>query len=405
MKPEIVIYSFFPWRHEYPSTAHGMAHALSSHARVWFVSKPPTWKDVLTGSANGHPREAEVEQVQTAQGGTIMSVTLPATAPINALPFGKTYAAARRWADRQLNRTLKQVLEAHQVGDFHWINVYAPTQFVDLDLHRKPLRRCYYSVDAIEVNAYTRKHGVLAEAEQVKRSDYSLCTSRELARKHEQTLRKQGEKRLNKVQVLPNAMAAELYLDVPLAAEPAELRGIPHPRIGYVGNLDSDRIDYAGLQALALARPNHHFVLIGPWNTDAERRETFATLPNVHLLGRKEQTDCPAYLQHVDLGIIPFALNTLTASIYPLKINEYLALGLPVVSSPFSQDILAFGDLIVLAKAEDWPAAVDTALQQVDDAASESRVACARDNTWQARADQFLALTEMPQAITSVEPL
>lgn len=388
--PDIVLYSFFPWRHEYPSTAHGLARALAKHTRVWYVSKPPTLKDALKNrSAIRTWRIARITPIkghtcENVDGPSLFEVDLPPTLPINGLPPGGFYDKIREQVDRRLNKALSEALKASEVTDFVWVNLYAPTQFITLDLHRKPLQRFYYSVDAIGQAGYTGRHGIAAEKTQLKYSDKSFATSTHLSA----TLSAFAKT----PHVLPNAMATEHYLHREQAAEPADMRDIPHPRIGYVGNLDGARLDFEALLVLAKARPELHQVYIGPWNAGDTMRTAFEQLPNIHLLGRKEQAACPAYLDHMDVGMIPFRVTELTAAIYPLKINEYLALGLPVISTRFSVDIEAFESIITLANATEWSQKIDKPLAANSAEEIEKRKVIASTNTWDARAAKFLQI-------------
>ena len=382
--PEIVLFSFFPWEHEYPSTAHGLAKALAAHTRVWFVSKPPTWKDALTKRGRVRTFGRPVIRAAAGFGERLQLVDLPPVLPINGLPTGRAYETLRAVVDNRLNALLGKVLSRAGVRDFVFLNLYAPTYFRTLSLHRPPLKHVYYTVDAIGQATYTAKHGVLAEAHQHERADLSLGTSTRLVDSIDAAVAEKA--------VLPNAMAADLYLGREPLPEPEDLRGIPHPRICYVGNLDGARLDFQLLAGLAQKHPGQQLILVGPWNAGDALREEFAALPNVHLLGRKNPEDCPAYLQHADVGVIPFRVTPLTAAIYPLKINEYLAMGLPVVATPFSEDIAAFDEVISVAPAEDWPRAVSAELANTAPQAVQRRRAMAADNTWDARARQFLEL-------------
>ena len=390
--PEIVFYALQPWENEYPSPSLGLARALAAHTRVWYVSRPPTWRDVVQGRQKRSRGPGVYEEAGEA-GSTLYVVELGATAPINALPpESRLYDAARAAVERGMNRELRGVLEARGVGEYLWINMFAPTQFVELELHRPPLARYYYTIDAIEENWYTRRHGLRHEALQASRSDAVLGTSSRLGQTMAGFRDAAGEPCAKAVHVLPNAMAADIYLANPDAPEPPELRGLPHPRLGFVGNFDADRIDYDGLAALATARPDVAFVFIGPWNAGEDRRTVFEALPNVHLLGRREQRDCPPYLRHVDVCVIPFAVNALTASIYPLKINEYLAIGKPVLATPFSDDIRDFRDNIALAPITEWAGLIESVIEAHTPARAADNVRRGADNDWASRALTFLRL-------------
>ena len=112
--------------------------------------------------------------------------------------------------------------------------------------------------------------------------------------------------------------------------EPADQAGIPHPRLGYFGVID-ERIDYGLLDALARARPDWQIVMIGP-----TAKIDPADLPrhaNLHWLGMKAYAELPDYLAGWDVGLMPFALNDATRFISPTKTPEFLAAGVPLVST------------------------------------------------------------------------
>ena len=394
--PDIVFYALQPWENEYPSPSLGLARALAVHTRVWYVSRPPTWRDVLQDKQE-RTRPPGVYDEAGEEGSTVKVVEMKATAPINSLPAESwLYDTTRARVERGMNRELGAILEANGVGDYLWINMFAPTQFVEVTLHRPPLARYYYTIDAIEENWYTGRHGLRYEALQASKSDAVLGTSSKLGETMAGFRDAKGEACAKTVHVLPNAMAPDIFLANPDAPEPADLRDIPHPRLGFVGNFDATRIDYDGLAVLAKARPDVQFVFIGPWNASEEHRATFESLPNIHLLGRREQRECPPYLRHVDICIIPFAVNALTASIYPLKINEYLAIGKPVLATPFSKDIQDFRDNIDLAPIGEWPGMIEEVMARHTPQRQEASIRRAKDNTWASRARTFLGLVGYP---------
>jgi glycosyltransferase involved in cell wall biosynthesis len=110
---------------------------------------------------------------------------------------------------------------------------------------------------------------------------------------------------------------------------PEEIARLPRPVVGFFG-LIADWVDLALVRRLALARPQWSFVLIGKCDTDVS---ALRGLENVHLLGRREYEELPAYCKGMDAAILPFVVNTLTLAANPLKLREYLAAGLPVVAT------------------------------------------------------------------------
>jgi glycosyltransferase involved in cell wall biosynthesis len=117
---------------------------------------------------------------------------------------------------------------------------------------------------------------------------------------------------------------------------PPDIAAIPSPRIGYVGALSDFKVDFALMRSVAIARPDWHWVVIG-----AEREgqqsplaEALRALPNVHFLGDKPYAVLPDYLRGFDVGTLPTLINEYTRSMFPMKYFEYLAAGVPVVSTP-----------------------------------------------------------------------
>ena len=123
-------------------------------------------------------------------------------------------------------------------------------------------------------------------------------------------------------------------------ADPQDFVRIPHPRIGYFGVID-ERLDYDLLSALADLRTDWAFVMIGPF-----AKVDPLTLPrrqNIHWLGARSYCELPVNLGCWDVGFMPFALNEATRFISPTKTPEFLAAGLPIVSTPIADVIDPYG--------------------------------------------------------------
>lgn len=123
-------------------------------------------------------------------------------------------------------------------------------------------------------------------------------------------------------------------------AAPAEQADIPGPRVGYCGVID-ERMDTDLLASIADRRPDWQIVMIGPVvkvkSSDLPQRD------NIHYLGAKEYRTLPSYLAGWEVGLMPFALNESTRFISPTKTPEYLAAGLPVVSTPIADVVDPYG--------------------------------------------------------------
>lgn len=118
-----------------------------------------------------------------------------------------------------------------------------------------------------------------------------------------------------------------LDADTPIPAEFARFR---RPVIGYFGLISPDWVDTRLLLRLANAMPEASLVLLGKVAMDVS---AVRWLPNVHFLGHKPYASLPSYCKGFDVAIVPFPINPATLSANPLKLREYLAAGLPVVST------------------------------------------------------------------------
>lgn len=145
-------------------------------------------------------------------------------------------------------------------------------------------------------------------------------------------------------------------------APAADLSSIPGPRLGFYGVID-ERIDLALLETVALARPYWSLVMVGPLAKIGPH--DLPLVANLHFLGARNYADLPAYLAGWDVALMPFAINDATRFISPTKTPEYLAAGLPVVSTPIADVVAEYGALggvRIASTASQFIAACEAAL-------------------------------------------
>lgn len=131
---------------------------------------------------------------------------------------------------------------------------------------------------------------------------------------------------------------------------PDDQRSITGPRLGYYGVID-ERLDLALIATLAYAHPDWSIVMLGPVVKVAEA--DLPQAPNLHWLGQKDYAELPRYLAGWDVALMPFALNEATQFISPTKTPEYLAAGVPVVSTSIRDVVRHYGDLDAVHIASD----------------------------------------------------
>jgi len=169
----------------------------------------------------------------------------------------------------------------------------------------------------------------------------------------------------------PNVHPFPSSVDVPHFAqarapqpEPEDQQILNHPRLGFYGVID-ERMDLELIAGAAAARPGWTFVLIGPVIKVDE-----ASLPraaNIQYLGSKGYAELPGYASGWDVALLPFARNESTKFISPTKTPEYLAAGLPVVSTTIADvknPYEALGLVRIADTVEEFVAACDAALAE-----------------------------------------
>jgi glycosyltransferase involved in cell wall biosynthesis len=206
-------------------------------------------------------------------------------------------------------------------------------------------------------------------------SDLIFVTSRELLKE------KNGSK--SPARLLPHGVDFNHFHSVVTAPRPIppELECLPRPLLGFCGTL-APWVDAELLRQLSRAFPEASIVLIGPvWIDFPIPRD----LSNVHWIGPRPYQDLPTYLAHFDVGLIPFRQNTLTAYVNPLKLLEYLALGIPVVSTPLP-DLTSFADVVsVGTTVDEFVDHVRFALEEDSAERRSQRFAVAAGESWDAR--------------------
>ncbi|MBL8177058.1 MAG: glycosyltransferase [Bryobacterales bacterium] len=153
--------------------------------------------------------------------------------------------------------------------------------------------------------------------------------------------------------------------------------------VGYAGSLD-EWFDVEAVEAAALANPQAQFVLLG--RIEAEKVRRLAQLPNVRLYGEIPYERLPTYLAEFDVGLIPFLVNPLTLATNPIKLYEYFACGMPVVSSALPE-VAAYGSLVYTAfSPTEFAAQVNRALTEQDLDRRRQRRQAAEGESWGVRA-------------------
>ena len=167
---------------------------------------------------------------------------------------------------------------------------------------------------------------------------------------------------------------------------PADLTGIGHPIYGYVGVVD-ERIDYDLVAALA-DHGGGNVVMVGP--TTKVDPASLPQRPNLHWLGGRDYAQLPAYLKAFDVCLMPFALNDATAFINPTKALEYMATGIPIVSTAIDDVVAQFSEVVDVAQnLTDFVIKARAVAARPDKARIDRGHTLVRDSSWESIVSQL----------------
>jgi teichuronic acid biosynthesis glycosyltransferase TuaH len=394
---DVVIISTSRWDNPYSSVGFSFAKEFAKNNRVFYIDHPFSLNELAAQYSNNpniKPRMPALlfgKSIYRKIDGlpdNLTIVTPKLTLPINWLSEGYLYDLLWKLNERAALTALSKTIKDFNIKRYVFFNSFNPYYFKKIPLDIKPLVKIYQTIDDITQETYVARHGVRLEQEAIVNADVSFGTSKELTKLI-------GRYSPN-VFCVPNA--ADFTLFQKAATEklerPKELVGVDKKILCYTGNIGS-RINYELLRKVAITNTDKLLLMVGPVSNNDHKEFGLDQLPNVLMVGAKDISELPSYLQHSDCLLIPFEYSTLTKSIYPLKINEYLTAGKPVVATAFSEDIQDFSDVAYIAKTEeDFLVKIEQAIQENNPVKVKERIAKAATNTWQARVSLFWDIAE-----------
>lgn len=301
------------------------------------------------------------------------------------LPF--PYSRIARWMNRFIiTRAIRRWIQALGLQrPLVWTFLPTPLALDIIDAI-EPTLVIYYCIDDFESSSSGARLIRQAEDRLLKAADLVFVTS--------ERLRHRVLEQREQVEVLPFAVDFPRFEKERLAnqSKPNELVEIDSPIVGYVGGLHR-WVDQELLVEAARVLPDVEFVFVGPEQCDMSKLKA---QPNIHLLGSRNYDELPRYIKCFDVGLIPYVLSEYALNVYPTKLNEYLAMGLPVVATnlpevrKFNED---FNDVVRIG---DGPASFASQIQESlannTPAQVQRRIEVASQNSWQARLEHMSTL-------------
>jgi teichuronic acid biosynthesis glycosyltransferase TuaH len=384
----IVIVGQQPWDTPIGSNCKDIALELSKRHRVLYVNSP---LDRITSI-----REKSTPEVATRLavigGGYDGLVELgpnlynlypdKLVESINFLPSGAglLFDFINRRNNFLFARSIKKALKRLGFDQYILFNDNEIIKTYYLDKLLKPRLSIYYSRDYILATPYWRKHGRRLEPKVIAKYDVCVANSTYL-------MDYCAQYNPNSYYIGQGCDLSHFHPNL-TRTKPEDLANITGPLIGYVGALQSIRLDLAILRYIATARPDWSIVLVGP-EDEVFQQSDLHQLENVHFLGLKPMDQLPQYIAYFDVCINPQLLNEMTIGNYPRKVDEYLAMGKPVVATR-TRAMDVFEETTYLAESpEEYVTLIQKAMDEDQPALQQARHAFASKHTWEASVRQL----------------
>lgn len=369
-----------PWDTDIGSNCKNIAVEFSRNNKVLYVNAPldriTLWRnrtdpavkkrmEVIAGKRNG------LEQINDNLWTYYPDQLIES---INWIGNQQLFEQLNKLNNRRFAASIRKAIAQLQLSDFILFNDNDIFRSFHLKSLLNPAISVYYSRDYLLAVDYWKKHGAKMEPELIAQSDVCVANSSYLAAYC---------RRYN-----PHSYDVGQGCDIDIftagigSPVPQGIAHIASPRIGYVGALQSLRLDIPLLEHLAGHHPQWQFVFVGP-EDDQFRSSRLHQMSNVHFTGSKNIPELPAYINAFDVCINPQIVNEVTIGNYPRKIDEYLALGKPVVATR-TEAMSIFSDHTYQARTkEDYSMLIEKALQEDSSVLQKARKTFAATHTWE----------------------
>ena len=282
---------------------------------------------------------------------------------------------------------VKREMKKHQMTEpVLWMYTHFNKPLVKKLKSKKVLYECVD--DYSEAKGLIKKETVIKqEKETLKQSSAVIVTA--------DSLKSKMLEENNNVHIISNAANIAHFNKAYKSAlpEPEEFKSIPKPRLLFIGALqywvDQDLIAY-----ISEIHPEWQILFVGPVSVSTEKLNVYK---NIHLLGRKPYDDLPNFLAHCDIALNPYKVDGVAEGCSPLKLYEYLAAGLPVVSTEMPE-VRKFEHIVKVAtNYDEYVQGLETFLNMKSselDKVKGASVEISKQHTWEARFIQAESILE-----------
>lgn len=344
------------------STSTSLAKELAKEHKVLYVNPPVDRRTLLSANKDEYTQR-HIQDIQAGKNPLSritdnLSVLNPdkITESVNWIPSTFLFSIFNKLNNSRLSSCIRKALTELGFENFVLINDKDMFRSFYLKELLKPSLTVYLDRDYTLGFDYWKRHGTKLEPALMQKSDLVVCNSMDFTRRA--------------LQYNPNSFYIgngadlEVFDNAKTWEKPEELTKYKRPLIGYVGALNSMRIDIALIDSMAEMKRDWDFIFIGG-EDDVFKSSVLHQRENIYFIPKKHTNEVPAYVKHFDVCINPQLINEITIGNFPLKIIEYLALGKPVVATETNTMKEVFSEVTYLATdAEGYISSIERALEE-----------------------------------------
>lgn len=383
---DFIITGLQSWDIPIGSNAIDIAKEISQNNRVLYVNTPldqmTLWKKQIKPEMQRRLNVLKKEEDPLRKlSDTLWVLDLPFSVwSVNGLPDGPVFDFFNRLNNKKIFNFVKKTADK--------LNFKNYIHFIDNDIYRsyfskeilKPLFSVYYRRDNLQPYPYWNRHVARLEPIMIAKSDLVVCNSPQYA----EFSRPYNEKSYD----IGQGVDLSAYNPNQKYELPAEFEKIAQPRIGYIGDINSLRLDPDLLNELAKSKPDYSFILIGGVDKVFKEHDLHK-LKNVYFLGSIQKHTVPQYMAALDVCLNPQKLNEITNGNYPRKVDEYLAMGKPVIATRTATMEIFKDHSYLCIGLKEYQDAVDQAILDTEPARRDERIRFAQSHSWKNNVDNI----------------
>jgi len=377
---DIIVVGQQPWDTEIGSNCKNIALEFSKKNRVLYVNSPldriTLWRnkkdpktsrrlDIIKGKEKG------LIHIQHNIWNFYPDCMVES---INWISSTKIFSFFNKFNNRKLAKSIQKAIEELDFKDFILFNDNEMFKGFFLNDLLKPAVSIYYSRDNMVAVDYWKKHGVRLEPLLIAKNDLCVANSTFLAEYC-------GQFNPHSFDV-GQGCDLDIFVSNKEKEAPVDVAAISGTVVGYVGALQSIRLDIDIIAHIASSRPEWTVVLVGP-EDELFKSSNLHQFKNILFTGGRPISELPDYINFFDVCINPQLINEVTIGNYPRKIDEYLAIGKPVVATA-TKAMETFSDFVYLAQnKEEYVLLIEKALKDNSGLKELERREFALEHTWE----------------------